>query len=110
MFFETSENEVCGSSSEDDVGGVHGESVRLKSEPAPSHDFCVELNENDHAICRLPDDGGIFYEGIPFHHYSLTPLTDAHYRRLLANGGFWLCCLKNFLFLFRSLIFVKQIF
>jgi hypothetical protein len=35
---------------------------------------------------RLPEDGGIFIDGIPFHHYVLTPLKDKHIRRLKRNG------------------------
>nr|CAD2182082.1 unnamed protein product [Meloidogyne enterolobii] len=37
-------------------------------------------------LLKLPSDGSIFIDGIPFHHFALTQLKDRHINRLKANG------------------------
>ncbi|CAK5049008.1 unnamed protein product [Meloidogyne enterolobii] len=37
-------------------------------------------------LLKLPSDGSIFNDGIPFHHFALTQLKDRHINRLKANG------------------------
>lgn len=43
-------------------------------------------NDNRKRLLTLPSDGSIFHNGIPFHHFALTPLEPKHILRLKQNG------------------------
>ncbi|KAL3117226.1 hypothetical protein niasHT_007629 [Heterodera trifolii] len=67
-------------------GGIYAaQLLKMSREAEPMPD---ELEDNGWAEggLKLPPDGGIFHDGIPFHHFSLTALKPKHIRRLKKNG------------------------
>ncbi|KAI1714647.1 myb-like DNA-binding domain-containing protein [Ditylenchus destructor] len=67
------------------LAGIYSAQMLNYTRPSePNLDDFYE--ESKRAILKLPEDGGIFIDGIPFHHYVLTPLKDKHLERLRRNG------------------------
>uniref|UniRef100_A0A914GV66 Myb-like domain-containing protein n=1 Tax=Globodera rostochiensis TaxID=31243 RepID=A0A914GV66_GLORO len=67
------------------LGGLYSAQLLQMSRRAePEPDF-EDMDKPD-GVLKLPVDGGIFHDGIPFHHFSLTALQPKHIRRLKKNG------------------------
>ena len=78
------------------LGGIYSAQMlncSKRSEPLPEFD---ESEEESSKRCKrprllkLPSDGSIFSDGIPFHHFALSQLKDRHILRLKKNGIFLL--------------------
>ncbi|KAI1714863.1 myb-like DNA-binding domain-containing protein [Ditylenchus destructor] len=67
------------------LAGIYSAQMLNYTRPSePNFDDYYE--DSKRAILKLPADGGIFIDGIPFHHYVLTALKDKHLERLRRNG------------------------
>jgi hypothetical protein len=57
-----------------------------KSDPEFEIDDYDADEDKPNRLLKLPDDGSIFNDGIPFHHFALTNLKEKHIKRLKKNG------------------------
>lgn len=72
------------------IGGVYSAKMLKHTKEAPKN--VNELNwedDNQRGNFRLPEDGSIFIDGLPFHHYSLKELKEKHFECLRQNGWFF---------------------
>ncbi|KAI3413874.1 hypothetical protein GPALN_011349 [Globodera pallida] len=67
------------------LGGLYSAQLLQMSRRAEPESDCEDIDKPD-GVLKLPPDGGIFHDGIPFHHFSLTALQPKHIRRLKKNG------------------------
>ena len=67
-------------------GGVYSAEMLKCSKASVLHSFDLDDDELSRSRLRLPPDGSIFNNNIPFHHVVLTQLKEKHIRRLKQNG------------------------
>uniref|UniRef100_A0A915DZ91 Myb-like domain-containing protein n=1 Tax=Ditylenchus dipsaci TaxID=166011 RepID=A0A915DZ91_9BILA len=67
------------------LSGIY--SAHMLNYSKPSEPEAEDVGEQtERAMLRLPEDGGIFVDGIPFHHYVLSALKEKHIIRLKQNA------------------------
>ncbi|KAF7635275.1 hypothetical protein Mgra_00005244 [Meloidogyne graminicola] len=77
------------------LGGIYSSQMlnySKKSVPLPYLDESEEESNKRSKrpkLLKLPSDGSIFNDGIPFHHFALTQLKERHLLRLKANVENW---------------------
>jgi hypothetical protein len=76
------------------LGGVYSAQILKYSKKYDhSSDNESEFEDDDQVqrpnqLLKLPIDGSIFHDGIPFHHFALSNLKKKHINRLKRNGKF----------------------
>lgn len=70
------------------IGGIYSSEMLkfTKKLKKNTYDYWMEEEETERGKFRLPDDGSIFIDSIPFHHLVLKELKEKHLRRLRQNG------------------------
>lgn len=71
------------------LGSIYSAQMLKYSEKSDLQ-FDVDDVDDDrpNRLLKLPNDGSIFHDGIPFHHFALTTLKEKHIKRLKKNGFF----------------------